>query len=164
MATRHVSHNTTYLLMSTEMENAQHMCTCPTLPLYTVYNLFMFMYDLFVRHQRSYKGFTDDVSVSCFHHQSLWSEVSGEALRFDMLSGRWLRLSDPIIQCNMTKLSMLAVSLKWIIVFTKCFHHIIILFELGKDKPRNHFHSPNRIVLKRFSIYYILEKYVCRVV
>ena len=129
---------------------------------YTVYNLFMFVHNLFVRHQRSCKGFTDD--VSCFHHQSLWSEVSGEALRFDMLSGRWLRLSDPIIQCNMTKLSMLAVSLKWIIVFTKCFHHIIILFELGKDKPRNHFHSPNRIVLKRFSIYYILEKYVCRVV
>ena len=97
-----------------------HSTCAPVQHCHYCYVLFTFMYDLFVRHQRSCKGFTDD--VSCFHHQSLWSEVSGEALRFDMLSGRWLRLSDPIIQCNMTKLSMLAVSLKWIIVFTKCFY------------------------------------------
>ena len=111
MATRHVSHNTTYLLMSTEMEKEctahVHLSNTATTVMFC---LCLCMICLLGTRQRNCKDFTD--YVSCFHHQSLWSEVSGEALRFDMLSGRWLRLSDPIRPGNMTKLSMVAVSLK----------------------------------------------------
>ena len=123
-----------------------HSTCAPVQHCHYCYVLFMFMYDLFVRHQAA--------KLQRFHRwclmfpPSISVEWSQWALRFDMLSGRWLQLSDPIIQCNMTKLSMVAVSLKWITVFTKCFHQIILFQLRGRG---GHFRWNGALICSTFT-------------